>query len=342
MVEWRLVAATAAVLALAACTSTDGSNSPRVEPSASSTPTATPTPLSRDSLTPAVMLSSIIRTPSGPIRTGIAHPATFVQSQAGFVVQDTAGVVYRVEDDRTSRIGRADPTDGLTLITHVTGRNVAWAYVSDAERSEWRVQVYDSHRRRLVLDTTIRTRDGLLHNLVLDNLAMYYASGEHTVVRRPLGIGDRTELDVAHAHLLKGVAAGYLELIGTKRTRLVPVRGAGDEVVLEPAGSLSPTGAYAWSTADNGRVAIRDVATGRDLTPALTDGSARHLTWIGPDSFTVEVATTSLISPPDGDVWHLDVCRVSTGGCRSALTGVTGTALSIPGIPVRSTWHTSD
>jgi len=175
-----------------------------------------------------------------------------------------------------------------------------------------------------------------VRTLALADDAFYYADRPDRVVRTPYDDRTPTTIEVSQAELLAGVVNGYLELVGPRETRLVPLAGTGPGRRLRRGARLSPTGRYAVSLWP--RLSVRVAASDRDVTPRVADAPARQLVWLGPDRFTIELATVSLISPPDGDVWHLEVCRVSTRRCTSALTGVTGTALSIPGTPIRSSY----
>ncbi|MGI8645262.1 MAG: hypothetical protein ACR2JD_02920 [Nocardioides sp.] len=323
-----------ALLLATACTATDRTpppsattRSPSAAPTDASSGPAPPSPDVTTGLVPAIMLSSTIRTPAGQIRTGISPAATFVQTQGGFVVQDAAGEVYLVGVAGRSLIGTADPADGLLLVTDATRRYVAWVGTSS-------VTVFDTRRERLVVDKEVPSIDRVVRTLALADDAFYYADGSDRVVRAPYDDRTPTTRVVAGAGLLAGVAEGYLELVGPRGTRLVPLAGAGPERRLRRGARLSPSGRYAVSLRP--RLSVRVAGTDRDVSPLVAPAPARQLVWFGPDRFTIELATVSLISPPDGDVWHLDVCRVSTRRCMSALTGVTGTALSIPGTPIRS------
>lgn len=306
MTGWRsgVVAVVIAVVGLTGCTLDGGTAAPGPPPTASASPTSassSPMPEPQDGVVPAVMLSSVIRTPDGPIRTGIKHPATFIQTQTGFVVQDTRGTTYAVEGGEVRRIGAADPGPGLALVADPGGRYVAWVVAAG------RVTVYDvvDHRTtRLSTGSVAAAASGL----ALDEHALFVVSG-------------------------RGGETLRLPLDGSPGARVPPTR----RIRLLAAVRLSPTGAYVTSESDKRRLSVRRFEAGKDVTPAIPDGPVRQLVWLGPDSFTVEVETASLISPPDGDVWHLLRCSIDTGTCANALTGVTGSALSIPGTPIRST-----
>ncbi|MBB6626195.1 hypothetical protein H5V45_02565 [Nocardioides sp. KIGAM211] len=306
MTGWRAgaVAGVAALVALAGCTPSaeapaPDSSSPAAAAS-SSEPAPEPTPAAQHHVVPAVMLSSVIRTPDGPIDTGIAHPATFLQTRTGFVVQDTRGATYAVEGGDVRRIGRSDPA-WTRLTADPGGRYVAFAGAGSGD-----LRVYDSVRHRIVLADRIPTSCDVIACVFLDDHAAYTPSA------------------VPNDYIAQPYRRPMVDQHGTRTVRLLQQH------------RLSPSGGYVTSFGAQDRLRVRTFDGGDDVTPAIPDGPVRQLVWLAPDSFTVEVETASLISPPDGDVWHLLSCSIPSGTCENALTGVTGTALSIPGTPIRS------
>lgn len=182
-------------------------------------------------LTPAVMLGSVIRTPDGQLRTGIDRPATFVQTQGGFVVQDTAGTTYTVEgrpgEPTVREIGTAEASRGLELLVDVEGRWVAWL-----ERSSggWIAEVYDVRAGRRAPDVPLAGRARPEVEFVRGAIRAVSAAEQADGLLSPTGawsllIGESVTVrdNATGTEVLSDVASGSLDPVWTGPTTFTVV-----------------------------------------------------------------------------------------------------------------------
>ncbi|CAB4733877.1 MAG: hypothetical protein F2667_14465 [Actinobacteria bacterium] len=333
MTTWRSTAAVLAVamsLLVSACSGAgDREPLPPGESALPVTPSRTAQPAPTTLVVPAVMLGTTIWTPDGQLEVPLERPASFEQVSGGFVVRSHTGEVHLVTTAGSSELSGPQRTSELGLVTDPARTLVAW--ISPGEGGAWRVHVADHRGLRIGTWSAPNLGGGPVARL--DEEALYVATDPRTVTRFPLDRSRPTRTRVAGAARLSAVVDDRLVLADAGRTRVVGRDGATVRVL---AGHvvLSPDGRYAVRSASAG-LRIRDLATGLDATPELP-GSASHVVWLTPTTYTVEIDSTPLISPPDGRVFHVDVCRIGERRCRAVLTTVTGTNLADPGSPVRA------
>lgn len=255
----------------------------------------------------AMVGSAVYGGAHGPVDTGIAHVATYLQLRDSLLVADSRGRVWSWRQGTTRRVGLFTPADGISMVADPTLRTAAW----------WsrghRVSVFDSAATRMVA-TLPPPRDSV--QLFLGRSAAYLAGADRVT---------QVEFRSGHARTTRFAGALGVDAVVGGHALVVP-DGGGDYLrplatssggVQLPLGYDRVSPDLRFAVFGEERAAARDLAAHRPIPlhlPHHPNAKVSFYGWVGPDTAayeSVEARGESLFS-----------CDLAVGTCRQTARGI--------------------
>lgn len=329
----RLVLYAATLAVVAGCSSAPaGSPSPTTTSSPTAAPPApapvvetvarqpipgvTPIDVDMPTFAPVGMVGSMLFRRGGPVDTGIADVATYVNLRGTILVATTGGRLVTWHRGQVDEVGSFDRDASLQILTDRAASRAAILsdYVDDVPL----IRVFDLATGRIVRE--LRQPAGAT-NLVLDTAALYYRVATRgvraeTLFRVDVATGRTREVEVDKARWFQDAVADHLVVFAPGGAHVRPLDDltGGGRITLTGE-LLSPN--LRWSVGPEGAY-VADNTTRRLVRPDLPlprhgDLEVEPYGWVGPDT----VAFGSVL--PD-DSLDVSTCDVARGTCRPGFT----------------------